>query len=358
MQSRPSINKNGKIVTTKYKWMISIHDNEIKYQEIEILADNYATVSDLKACKSYTFLVSAVSPEEAQGSTETVKTVMEETEPTTVTSVKATALNASSVEVVWVPAIIEECVHHYLVCITHLTSLVQECHNDTDLQQTFTGLEACVDYEVTVTPVSPSGNLGSFTYDLSRTTDLRPGPPTNLKVTDTNAHSALVTFGPPLEHPLCVIQYDIEVEEMGSVKSIKTHSASVLLQQLLSGLNACSDHEVRISAVTPSGLESEKANVNFTTSEDTPSAPRALTHITVTVDQVELHWFAPLTNRLCVDMYKVSWTSGSDSGNTDYTPSGYPPEVKPKEPVGLVGKHCSASTLNMPENVVPADRLS
>ncbi|XP_063870578.1 uncharacterized protein LOC135105872 [Scylla paramamosain] len=310
------------------RWMISIHGNETRYQEVEILADNYATVSDLKACTKYTFFVSAVSPKGAQGSTETVKTVMEETEPTAVTSVKATALNASSVEVVWVPAIKEECVHHYLVCITHLTSLVQECHNDTDLQQTFTGLEACVDYEITVTPVSPSGNLGSFTYDLARTTDLRPSPPTNLKVTDTNAHSALVTFGPPSEHPLCVIQYDIEVEEMGSVKSIKILSASVFLQQLLSGLNACTDHEVRISAVTPSGLASEKANVNFTTSEDTPSAPRALTHTTVSVDQIELHWFAPLTNRLCVDMYKVSWTSASDSGNMDYTPSGHPPEVK------------------------------
>ena len=75
---------------------------------------------------------------------------------------------------------------------------------------------------------------------------------------------------------------------------LQTVSASVLLQQLLSGLKACADYEIRISAVTPSGLTSEKANISFTTSEDTPSAPRALTHITVTVDQIELHWFAPL----------------------------------------------------------------
>lgn len=54
------------------------------------------------------------------------------------TSVKATALNASSVDVIWIPAIKEECVHHYLACITHLTSLVQECHNDTDVRQIFT----------------------------------------------------------------------------------------------------------------------------------------------------------------------------------------------------------------------------
>ena len=38
------------------------------------------------------------------------------------------------------------------------------------------GLEACVDYEVTVTPVSPSGVLGSLTYDLARTVDYREFP--------------------------------------------------------------------------------------------------------------------------------------------------------------------------------------
>ncbi|XP_045102438.1 uncharacterized protein LOC123498935 isoform X2 [Portunus trituberculatus] len=310
------------------KWRISYLKHEVKYQEVKLVADNFATVSDLEACSEYTFFVSAVSPGGFQGGTKTTKAMMEEIEPTAVTSVKATALNASSVEVVWVPAIKEECVHHYLVCVTHLTSLVQECHNDTDLQRTFTGLEACVDYEVTVTPVSPSSVLGSLTYDIARTVDFRPSPPTSLQVTDITSSTAHITFSPPLEHPLCVVEYDFEVQEMKSIKSIKVISPSVYLQETLSGLNACTDHEVRISAVTPSGLESEKANVNFTTSEDTPSAPRALTHITVTVDQIELHWFAPLTNRLCVDMYKVSWTSGSDSGNTDYTPSGYPPEVK------------------------------
>ncbi|XP_063870584.1 uncharacterized protein LOC135105875 isoform X2 [Scylla paramamosain] len=310
------------------KWRISYLKQEVKYQEVKLVADNYATVSDLEACSEYTFFVSAVSPRGIQGGTKSTQAIMEEIEPTAVTSVKATALNSSSVEVVWVPAVKEECVHHYLVCITHLISLVQECHNKTDLQQTFTGLEACVDYEVTVTPVSPMGALGSLTYDLARTVDFRPSPPTSLQVTDITSNTALVTFGPPLEHPLCVVEYDIEVQEMESMKSSKMLSPSVYLHQTLSGLNACTDHEIRVSAVTPSGLVSDKSTVNFTTSEDTPSAPRALTHITVAVNQIELHWFAPLTNRLCVDMYKVSWTSGSDSGNMDYTPSGHPPEVK------------------------------
>ncbi|MPC19373.1 von Willebrand factor A domain-containing protein 7 [Portunus trituberculatus] len=203
------------------KWRISYLKHEVKYQEVKLVADNFATVSDLEACSEYTFFVSAVSPGGFQGGTKTTKAMMEEIEPTAVTSVKATALNASSVEVVWVPAIKEECVHHYLVCVTHLTSLVQECHNDTDLQRTFTGLEACVDYEVTVTPVSPSSVLGSLTYDIARTVDFRPSPPTSLQVTDITSSTAHITFSPPLEHPLCVVEYDFEVQEMKSIKSIK-----------------------------------------------------------------------------------------------------------------------------------------
>lgn len=308
------------------RWMISAEEY-LRFQEVDAVADNHATVNNLLACITYIFYVSGVSPGGAQGSTETTITTMDEIEPTAVESVAASALDASSVKAVWVPATLEECVHHYLVCITDLTSLAQQCHNNTDLQDTFTDLEACMDYEVTVTPVAPSGRRGNFMYNITRTKDLPTSPPTSLEVTDIRAHTALVSFGPPLENPLCVVEYNIEIEELGSAATTRTISARALLQQMVLGLDACTSYEVRVSAVTTDGFVSEKVNSSFTTAEDTPSVPRALTHITAAADQVQLYWIAPLTNPLCVDTYKVSWTSGSDSGSMDYSPSGHSPEV-------------------------------
>ncbi|KAG0711995.1 von Willebrand factor A domain-containing protein 7 [Chionoecetes opilio] len=310
------------------RWMVTYIENDARHQKVKVVADNHATVSDLDPCTSYTFFVSAVSPRGAQGGTKTTKATLDEIEPTPLSSVVATALDATSVMVEWIPALKEECVHHYLVCIIDLTGLAQECHNITDLYHTFTSLEACVDYEVTVTPVAPSGKLGTFSYDVARTVDLPTSPPTSLEVKDITAHSALITYGPPFRNPLCVIEYDIEVEETGYHKSIRMAPVSTYLQQMLYGLHACSGHEVRVSAVTGSGHTSDKVVGIFTTSEDTPSIPRALTYITTAVDQVELHWFSPLTNPLCIDTYKVSWSSSSGNGTMDYTPSGHPPEVK------------------------------
>ena len=69
---------------------------------------------------------------------ERLKSNLDPTEPTAVTTVESTAVDASSVEVAWVPAIKEECVDHYLVCMIDIKNLTQECHNKTDLQHTFT----------------------------------------------------------------------------------------------------------------------------------------------------------------------------------------------------------------------------
>lgn len=53
-------------------------EEDVRFKEVQVLADNYATVSDLRPCIKYTFFVSGVSPGGAQGSTETTTTVMDE----------------------------------------------------------------------------------------------------------------------------------------------------------------------------------------------------------------------------------------------------------------------------------------
>lgn len=58
--------------------MVSYLEEDARFQEVEVFADNYATVNNLLACVKYIFYVSGVSPGGAQGSTETTTTTMDE----------------------------------------------------------------------------------------------------------------------------------------------------------------------------------------------------------------------------------------------------------------------------------------
>lgn len=62
---------------------------------------------------------------------------------------------------------------------------------------------------------------------------------------------------------------------------------------MVSGLGSCSNYQYSIRAVTGTGYQSDWVSVNFTTAEDTPSAPRSLSHLSVTTSSVQLRWFVP-----------------------------------------------------------------
>ncbi|XP_071539177.1 uncharacterized protein [Panulirus ornatus] len=290
-------------------------------------ADNYATVSDLLGCTNYTFWVSAVSPKGTPGGTKNTRTAMDETEPTPVLALEARTMDTSSVSASWTPAQVEMCVDHYRVCITDVIDLTKECHDTNDYDKIFTGLDACVEYEVTVTSVSPSGRLGGFAYDLAKTEDLPTSAPTDLQVEQLTSHSVLVSFGLPLEHPRCVNEFRFKLVLLKGLFYKRETGVTTHMQETLSDLDACSHYGLWISAVTISGFESDQVNQNFTTSEDTPSAPREFKYFEVSPEQVMLQWFWPEANKMCAETYRLSWTSDGDSGSEDLTYPGHPPEV-------------------------------
>ncbi|KAK3855542.1 hypothetical protein Pcinc_038064 [Petrolisthes cinctipes] len=317
-----------------------------------ITSDNFATISPLRACTNMTFWVSGVSPSGITGSTRITQTTMEETEPTPVSSVEAVPLNqnsllvvwtpgkptpVSSVEavplnqnsllVVWTPGSDEECVTEYHVCVTDIVDLDQACVDTDTIEQTFNGLEACVNYDVTVTPISPSGVFGDPAFDIANTGDLPTSEPTNLRVTEVTSHTAIIKYGPPEMNPRCVTEFNTQLLEQGKSTMYMT-SLTTHLEEMVSGLGSCSLYEYRIRAVTASGFVSGWASVNFTTAEDTPSSPRSLSHLTLTSDSVQLRWFVPETNPWCADVYRINWTSTvGDNGTRDITVPNHPPEV-------------------------------
>lgn len=67
------------IAASHYRWMVTYEEDDTRQQEVQLLADNYATVSNLDPCTKYIFYVAAVSPKDAMGSAKTARTTMDET---------------------------------------------------------------------------------------------------------------------------------------------------------------------------------------------------------------------------------------------------------------------------------------
>ncbi|KAG7177017.1 Receptor-type tyrosine-protein phosphatase delta-like 1 [Homarus americanus] len=303
----------------------------------DLLGDNFATIYDLVGCTNYTFQVSAVSAKDVQGSTRTTYASTEDADPTPVVSLTATAVDTNTVSAQWTPSVMEECVDHYHVCITDVDDLSKNCYDTTDHMKSFkasvlSNLAACGQYEITVKSVSPSGRLGGFIYDMAKTEDLPTSPPTDLEVSNVRPHSAVASFSPPLENPHCVHEYKANIIQLEDVSNLKHAelATSQSLVQTLAGLDACTNYGLWISAVTLSGYTSKQVNQNFTTGEEKPSAPRALSYTEIAQDYISLQWFMPQDNALCAEEYRLNWTSSTDSGHQDFTLPNHPVEVSVK----------------------------
>lgn len=66
----------------------------------------------------------------------------------------------------------------------------------------------------------------------------------------------------------------------------------------MSGLDACTNYQFSVSAITPSQYISDVSSDDFETTEDTPSEPRQVTSHSVTQTSLGLEWFEPLVSGL------------------------------------------------------------
>lgn len=296
----------------------------------------------------YEYTVSAVSPSELPGGTAILYDETEETTPREVESVSANALDPTSIDVSWTPAAIKECLDHYEVCIINTHSASRDCHDTVDVKNLFTDLEPCVHYQLTIASVSPSGMRSLSKNAFATTQDVPTSPPRALAADEITAHTATISHEPPLENPQCVYEYDIRVVQYNGAphqnSMTRNEPATAQAQEVLEGLEACTDYGLYMSVVTVSGYRSDEAHLNFTTLEDTPSTPRELEVVKTTENSVDLIWFAPQSNGACATSYHLTWTSDSGSGETTLEDPAKPFETK-KTVEGLAS--CSTYTFSV-----------
>ncbi|XP_064083933.1 LOW QUALITY PROTEIN: uncharacterized protein LOC135199706 [Macrobrachium nipponense] len=254
--------------------------------------------------------------------------------PREVQSLDTKALSPTSIDANWSPALVLACFHHYEVCLINTHSAAIDCFDTMDTQRTFKDLDPCVRYQISVTAASPSGFLSDKKDTFATTKDVATSPPTGLGAKKVDPHSAVIIYGPPLENPQCVHEYDIRhvnLDEMfvaGGATSKQAAPSAGNAEEVITGLDACTNYGVYMSVVTISGYVSGEVGTNFTTSVAIPSAPQELQVEGTTERSISLLWFAPRTNKACTTSYYLTWTSADDEGALTLDEPTKPFEIK------------------------------
>jgi len=284
--------------------------------------DHHATISDLTPCTNYTIDVAAVSFNELVGPYVSKPATTEETEPLAPTSVVAENAPGNSGFISWDPATF--CVDHFHVCYYDENKPVEKCTDVWNNTATLVDLLSCSQYTVLVSSVTPSGIIGNQSYDDFSTPDAKPGVPQNFTIIEETPHSVDFWYEPPSVNPQCAVEYDFKEINM-DLSSVKTISSvpQTKIEGIFNNLEACTNYELQIRAVSASGLHSEYVSNSVLTSEDIPSEPRNFTASQGGTNDLNLVWWRPELNSMCVTRYILDWAGASgDSGSETINPDG------------------------------------
>ncbi|XP_069678303.1 receptor-type tyrosine-protein phosphatase H-like isoform X4 [Periplaneta americana] len=169
-----------------------------------------------------------------------------------------------------------------------------------------TDLEACTEYEVTVTAIydgsmSKPVSQKNFTEtgDLRKVENLKLRPETN---------SVIVTWSEPPHSGACVEEYYIEwKDESDSPSNVSVKELSHTIPKL----RACTEYEIHVTAVYESGdSESEYA----TTSTDFAD-PQEVENLLMEPDtrSIKVTWSEPNGSDACIRTYNIKWQD--EAGN-------------------------------------------
>lgn len=82
---------------------------------------------------------------------------------------------------------------------------------------------------------------------------------------------------------------------------------------IFSDMEACTNYEVRVRAVSTDKQASSWVSTNASTSEDIPNKPQSFEVLETTASAVTLVWYRPEENGQCVSQYALEWSAPDGS---------------------------------------------
>lgn len=129
----------------------------------------------------------------------------------------------------------------------------------------------------------------------------------DLKFTSIETHQLSISYQPPEKDAQCVKEIITRITDNNQRLRWKK-ATKYVLEETITGLEACTDYTIHVSTVSPTGLESLVEEISEKTLGDTPSEPQTLGANDVTTTSITLQWFQPATNPNCVTDYILTWS--------------------------------------------------
>ncbi|CAL4174076.1 unnamed protein product, partial [Meganyctiphanes norvegica] len=285
-----------------------------------------------------------------------------DTEPTSPANGVQVDEGNTTVTISWDAPASVKCIFKYKVCYTPIDFNETNglCEQTTSTEYTMQGLEPCLEYEVQVTSLSPSGLASPPLVFNVQTSDAMPGEPRNVTVQDVTEESLFVWWQDPIERKQCVLGYQVG---HFPILSLRKSSVGGWYHEELFELDPCTNYSVTVSALSKTGIMGPSSMVKTMTDE---SAPQPVIDVTVdgtATDRLHVSW---LPTGHCNGNFRICYhdTLNSDElcqdvDATDITLTGLDPcmhytiYVSSMSPGGLIGKRTKVegSTLD----VVPGE---
>lgn len=168
-------------------------------------------------------------------------------------------------------------------------------------QATVSELLPCTNYTFVVAAVSFTGKVGPGAQRSAATLEMEDPSPVEALLVEPNTTTSLkVSWS---TDRVCVDHFSVCYYEH-SVPEIKCHD-EYNTDTILEDLFPCTDYSVIVTAITPSGRESEETYSGATTLEVTPGEPRNLKVLERTSHTLQLSFDPPTTGIQCVNEYDI-----------------------------------------------------
>ncbi|XP_047495287.1 uncharacterized protein LOC125043293 isoform X2 [Penaeus chinensis] len=155
--------------------------------------------------------------------------------------------------------------------------------------------------------------VSNWTSQLSCTLD-EPGEPQNLRVTRETADTIEIKYDPRTTNPQCANEYDIQQIKLDSYR--RASHPEFLHESIFSDMEARTNCEVRVRAVSTDKQASSWVSTNASTSEDVPSEPQDFDVLETTASTMPLVWHRPEENGQCVSQYALVWSAPDGSSHS------------------------------------------
>ena len=158
-------------------------------------------------------------------------------------------------------------------------------------------------YKYTVKMINDIGESEPSEEFLLPVSQLQPGIPQDLEVSDVTTHSMKVTWEQPNENSILVRGYKIEYNDPWTANNITVIIGSEIHEHILKKLKSNHKYNIKVSAIaTVCSLPNEKEE---TTLPAHPGAPTALSVEQIEGSSVKIRWKTPRTNHREVLFFKV-----------------------------------------------------